>query len=982
MAASFDSSPAMRSLAQLSDFASLFTQSARILTLRFGSGSGIDGNALLPHRLKGEEALSECYRFDLECLSPDAHLELKDVLGLPVEIGLLLADGGCRVLSGLVTEAKQLGSDGGFAKYGLAIEPALAVLRHRANCRVFQDQSVPEIVAAILDEHIGANAVFAMSFQHRSELTKDYPPRSYCLQYRESDLAFIERLLREEGISYRFAFGDAADTRDTDTRQQDVPTHTLVLFDDAFSLNQAAQGKVRFHRADGTEGEDSIKQWEAARQIQSGLSSLASFDYKRVSLLAGAEQMASAQGESGNSLASTLEHYDPQTAYYGSNTDDVSRYAALRQQGRDLKTKSFSGRGTARALSVGHWFELANHPVHDQDTPEDRQFLVTRLSFEAENNLPKEAASAFTPSPLAGANRGERDATVYRNSFQAVRRGIPVVPEFASGHAKPKSLGPQTATVVGPADEEIYTDKMGRVKIQFHWQRQQDGYSNLNETSSTWVRVAYPSAGANWGHQHIPRIGQEVLVNFIENDIDRPIITGVIHNGTHNPPTFSGAGSLPANKTLSGIKTKEYKGSHYNELLFDDSTGETRAKLSSEHGKTQLNQGYLIHPRMEGKGEPRGEGFELRTDHAGAVRAAKGLIVSADARPNATGRQLDRQEALAQLSAALELANDLSDTAEHQLANKTETGKDNQLIDGDRQAGRSAKSGHQQHLRDVVESLERGSNTDKDAKGGNKDQAGGQGVILMSAPAGIALATPNSMTISTGGNFDQVSQRDTNQTTGRRWVHNVGESISLFVSGVAAGTSGKIKETLKLIAAKGKVQIQAQSGEMELTADKDLKLASVTQDITAAAKDGIVATSGGGYARIKGGNIDIHCPGTLEIRAANIVLSGPDGMNMPPLVLPQPLEKMAYSQRLDWEGIPETWVPMPETHQTAVQKESAPLTVLMRGPEQPETRAVLSNAADKVRYLGNLQAGWEVEEFIDLPAAGTWDELDTGDEYD
>jgi type VI secretion system secreted protein VgrG len=167
----------------------------------------------------------------------------------------------------------------------------------------------------------------------------------------------------------------------------------------------------------------------------------------------------------------------------------------------------------------------------------------------------------------------------------------------------------------------------------------------------------------------------------------------------------------------------------------------------------------------------------------------------------------------------------------------------------------------------------------------------------MSAPAGIALATPNSMTISTGTNFDQVAQRDTNQTTGRRWVHNVGESVSLFVSGIVTGSKSAIKETLKLIAAKGKVQIQAQSDEMEVTADKDLKLSSVTRDITAAAKDGIVVTSGGAYARIKGGNIDIHCPGTLEIRAARIVLSGPDGMQVAMPEMPVPGEHL-YSQRL------------------------------------------------------------------------------------
>ena len=878
----------------VADFASLFDQTARILKLRFGEGSGVGESTLLPQVLRGREALSECYRYELDCLSPDTHLELKLLLGLPVEVSVLLADGGYRVLSGLVTEARQLGSDGGFAKYGLVIEPALAILRHRTNSRVFQDKSVPEIVGTILDEHIASNAGFAQSFQHRALLSKDYPQRSYCLQHGESDRAFIERLLREEGISYRFSFSEETDTRNDDSEQQAVPTHTLILFDDAYVLDAAAQEKIRFHRADGTEGEDTITQWSAARQIQSGASALASFDYKAVSLHRGDDSTQRNQGEGGDGLSSTLEHYDPQTLYYG-GPDDMARYATLRQQARDQNTKGFTGQGTARALSAGTWFELADHPNHDQDGQEDRQFLVTELSFEARNNLPDlsspvsgegaaegapRSGGASTGVPLAD-GEGQTDASpVYTNTFQALRRGIPVVPEYTQAHSKPRSTGPQTATVVGPAGEEIYTDALGRIKIQFHWQRQRDGHADLNETSSTWVRVAYPSAGGNWGHQYIPRIGQEVLIDFIEGDIDRPIVAGVVHNGAQLPPTFSDAGSLPANKTLSGIKTKEYKGSQYNELLFDDTTGETRTKLSTEHGKTQLSLGYLIHPRTEGKGEPRGEGFELRTDEAGALRAANGLILSTDARHDATGKQLDRQEAQSQLDAAFELANTLSDTAVHQLANQAETGKDDTLTEQASQAGQKKNTGHQHHLREAVRAFEKGSNTDTTkppsptsgggAGGEGNPGEGGQPLILLSAPAGIALATPNSMTLATGTNLDQVSQRDTNQTSGRRWIHNVGESISIFV----AGSIAKIKETIKLIAAKGKVQIQAQSDEIELTADQHMKFTAVKGQILARASEHITLTSGGGYIRLQGGNIEVHCPGVVSFKASQYVLQG------------------------------------------------------------------------------------------------------------
>ncbi|WP_230369789.1 type VI secretion system Vgr family protein [Paludibacterium denitrificans] len=193
--------------------------------------------------------------------------------------------------------------------------------------------------------------------------------------------------------------------------------------------------------------------------------------------------------------------------------------------------------------------------------------------------------------------------------------------------------------MVGPAGEEVYTDARGRIKVQFHWQRPDEHPTlgaNLDDQSSCWLRVAMPSAGANWGHQFIPRIGQEVLVDFIEGDIDRPVIVGVLYNGSHATPAFSGAGALLTNKTLSGIKSKEHQGGQYNELLFDDTPGEVRAKLSSESGKTQLNQGFLTQPRTNGKAQPRGNGFELRTDQHGAIRAAHGLLLTTEAQNGAS----------------------------------------------------------------------------------------------------------------------------------------------------------------------------------------------------------------------------------------------------------------------------------------------------------------------------------------------------------
>ncbi|WP_337882549.1 type VI secretion system tip protein VgrG, partial [Chromobacterium haemolyticum] len=428
--------------------------------------------------------------------------------------------------------------------------------------------------------------------------------------------------------------------------------------------------------------------------------------------------------------------------------------------------------------------------------------------------------------------------------------------------------------------DEIYTDAQGRIKVQFHWQRPEEHAqfgANLDEKSSCWLRVAMPSAGAGFGHQFIPRIGQEVLVSFIEGDIDRPLVTGVFYNGSHPTPDFSGAGSLPANKTLSGIKSKEHRGEGYNELLFDDTPGEVRAKLSSESGKTQLNQGFLTHPRSNGKAQPRGEGFELRTDQHGAIRAAHGLLLSTEAQNGAGGKQLAREHAQSQLQSAVALSQALAETATGQLADSMETGPD-EIGDDNAKSGKK-DTGHLLHQLDALAAWEAGSNTDKDGKTA-KDQAGQQPQLILSGPAGIASVTEQSQTLAAGTNLNLVAQRDANHTTGRRWIHNVGKNISLFVAGV------KDKIGIKLIAAKGKVQIQAQSDAMEITADKDVTITSCKQRIEINAKKEILFTAGGAYFRIAGGNIEVHAPGTVSVKGASHNLSGPDSLGKPLPVLP------------------------------------------------------------------------------------------------
>ncbi|WP_434633152.1 type VI secretion system Vgr family protein [Chromobacterium sp. CV08] len=874
--------------ALLASFASAFGQDRRVLTLRLGTGQ-IAAEQLLPLSLQAEEGLSQPCRYTLTCLSPDTHIELKSLLGQPARIGIEDASGGESIRCGVVSQARQAGADGGFAQYQLTIEPPFALLRHRKTSRVFQDLSVPDIVRQILSEHQAANPAFA-HVQTLDIQVKPAQPRSYTLQYRESDFDFIVRLIHEEGYAWRFLHLD-----------DDGSQVELAIFDDAHSLPGSKLERVRFHRSDATEEEDGLTGWESACQIVPGGTALASYDYKPVYALQSGDQSRIDQGQAGQSLQSSLTHYDAPGLYYAGDEEQLGQYATLRQQANDLQAKSFSGTGSVRGLLPGEWFRLDEHPAHDSDAPASREFVVTGQTFQARNNLPTDLAQHI------GA---EQDAASFTTSIQAQRRGIPLTPAYAgTTHAKPTSQGSQTATVVGPAGEEVHTDEQGRVKVQFHWQRPEEHPTigaAMDDKSSCWLRVAMPSAGAAWGHQFIPRIGQEVLVNFIEGDIDRPLITGVLYNGSHPPPDFSGAGSLPANKTLSGIKSKEHQGGSYNELLFDDTPGEVRAKLSSEPGKTQLNQGFLTHPRSNGKAQPRGEGFELRTDNHGAIRAAHGLLLSTEAQNGAGGKQLAREHAQSQLQSAVALSQALAETATTQLADTMETGPDG-IGEDNAKAGKKAK-GHIQYQLDALAAWEAGSNTDKDGKTA-KDQAGQQPQLVLSGPAGIASLTEQSQTLAAGANLNLVAQRDANHTTGRRWIHNVGKHISLFVAGV------KDKAAMKLIAAKGKVQILAQSDSMELTADKDISITSCKERITVAAKEEILLTSGGAYIRIKGGNIEVHCPGTVSIKGAQHNLSGPASMTVTHPDYPKSIPKVPLTLHMDQapQGGGSSWTGMPYT---------------------------------------------------------------------
>ncbi|TDR82636.1 type VI secretion system Vgr family protein [Paludibacterium purpuratum] len=816
----------------LASFATAFNQESRALSLALADS--FSAEQLLPLEVVGEEGVSRAYRYRLTCLSPDCAIELKTLLGLPARFGIAGADGVETVRCGVVSKVELLGSDGGFARYALTVESPFSLLRHRKTSRVFQDVSVPDIVKKIFAEHAAANAVFAR-VQTLDLHVRDARPRRYCLQYRESDFDFVERLLSEEGYAWRFDHSDDASGSSPGT----IPQVKLVVFDDSFNLPEAAVCRVRYHRADATEAEDGLTDWQASRQIVPGSVALASFDYQPVSTRHAGDDSRIEQGRSGAALQASLQDYDSPGLHYAGDIEQLARYAQLRQQAHDLQAKAFQGSGPVRGLAAGQIFRLDDHPAHEQDRREQREFVVTQQSFTARNNLPTDLAQ------IAG--MGDRTAQVpFHTQFQAQRRGIRLTPPYAdSKHAKPTSLGSQTATVVGPAEQEVYTDRFGRLKVQFHWQRQGESPADLDDKSSCWLRMAMPSAGAGFGHQFLPRVGQEVLVDFIENDIDRPVIIGVLYNGSHPTPGFSGVGRLPANKTLSGIKSKEHQGSQYNEWLFDDTPGEVRAKFSSEHAKTQLNLGFLTHPRQDGKAEARGEGAELRTDASLALRAAQGVLLTTYARLQASQNQLAREETLELLDQCAELFQAFGDyAAQHQA------------LPLDRSV--------QQALIAQLKAWEHGSNT------APKQSGGGAPLMSLAAQGGLSYSTPAGIVGYAGLNYDLAAKKHLQCSAGEQYSVQAGNGISLFAQ------SGD----MRLIAHQGPMLLQAQHNSLTAEAEQNIRLSVVNGEVLVHAPTIRLVSNAGSFIKLDG-NITLGTPGKIFQQANAKHMSGPAGDSVP-----------------------------------------------------------------------------------------------------
>ena len=827
------------------------TGANRPIRLRLSTERGPVDDLLLVKHVNGVETVCGGLEYRLLCVASKAGLPLKQFNAMPVELQFVTDTGRLRSACGIVAHAAEGESDGGLATYQLVVCDALTLMEQRINTRIFRDASEIDITHTILREWRQNNAVMARAFDFSLLHMKSYPAREFTMQYNESDAAFLRRLWKRRGLAWFFQAGQA-----TESGSKEVSGHTLVLFDNNQSLLQNAAGTVRYHRDDGTEKRDSITAWHALRSLTAGKVSRHSWDYLQAWPSETEETSSNDQGVLGNQFAAGLDDYQVDVPHAGNDAADYRNLAMLRMQGHEYQAKYFEAESGGRELCVGQWIVVTGHPEIDAHAKEEREFVITKLRIDAENNLPKaindRVLRLFRLNKWradddglaqASAERGAR----YTNRFTCVRRAIPIVPVYDPRIDLPRTEM-QSVTVVGPGEEEVYCDRHGRVKVRFpacrpadHVHAQGAGASE-SDRDSAWVRVASSWTGELYGAISLPRAGDECLVSFLGGDPDKPVITGRVHGGRTPPPAFSHRGHLPGNRFLSGIKSREVKGLRYNQLRMDDTPGQISAQLASEHGHSQLNLGHLTHARNDGKGEQRGEGAELRSDEHVALRAAKGLLLTAWKRLNAVDSQLARAEYLSLMEQCLEQCRTLGNYA-----------ADNQALPVDDRP--------QAELHSKFQRWENGSNTAPDGLDG------GAALIGVTAPEGISFATSKAIVSYAASNIDSVAQQHMQLTAGQHFNLNAGQGVSLF------SHHGGIRA----IAHHGKFLLQSQHDDTELNSAKNVKVTATDGKIVMMAKEIQLIAEDGSFIKI-GGGITLGTNGDIKHQAANFPFSGPATM--------------------------------------------------------------------------------------------------------
>ena len=742
-------------------------------------------------RFEGLEQLSVRYHYSVRFTCSASELTAGMFLNQPA---LLTMKGGellhalpVKFVHGVVTHFRRLTGSCDQVSHEIIIEPYLSLLGKQFRThRFFINKSVPEVVSEILQEHA------LHGWEYEFTLTQSYPKREQINQYQESDLAFIERLLAEVGIFYFF-------TLQPDTRTEVVhfaDQQSAYEFDKRLALNSPS--------GMSDSGADSVWGLNILHQVAPAGVTTKDYNHREAQKVLQSARADITGGEGEEMRYGEVYHYKP----------------------RHLET----GDAFDPAAETGNFWARLDHERFLAE-----QTLITGFSTDA--GLRPGQVLTITdnsvPSTLPGVL--QQPVGVIRAGFSgsrkdALRVTLAAVPYSETQcwrpalKARPKVSGTLTARVSSPKSGDIYAHQTAeglyRVKFDADQDSKQQGYESM------LLRLAKPYGGDTYGI-HFPLIqGTEVAVAFHEGDPDRPYIAHALHDSRHPDHVTQ------ANHTRNVIRTPAN-----NKLRMEDKRGEEHVKLSTEYGgKTQLNLGHNV----DAQRALRGEGFELRTDQWGAIRAGKGIFISADRQELAGGLQLDMHEAVANLQAALQDAKGIHSAAEKAKA---------ELADIERQKAL------------LMESM-----TDL------KKQA-----LLFSAPAGIAQVTPASIQLSSGENVIVTSGADTDVSVAKKFRLGVKETISLFAQWMG----------IKIFASKGKVEIQAQGDAMDLLAKKTLSIASKDEQVIITAATELVLSCGGAYIRLKDGEIEVGAPGNVRVKSIGIQKMAPATLNAS-IELPDP----------------------------------------------------------------------------------------------
>ena len=813
----------------------------RAISIQF-SNAELNSQIML-QRIDGYHGINYGLSAELICLSTNPYIELKQFIGCQIAVDQVTDSGQLFRTTGIVTGASQGQSDGAFSLYRLTMQDATSLWHKRRNSRVFMNKSVVDIIEVIFKEWQSKSPLFASSLQlETSGLTKTYDVRPFSMQSNESDYAYLARIMREESINWVVDESSYIVT----TNSQSIEAQKLRLIDDNNQFQSLGRRTIRYHRTNATEQYDSITSFIAQRQLQPTAIHVQRWQADSLSQEDASGAVVSLHKHSfqrdNESLSleqawnispawiSDLKGEDQATASSNSQLEKLNMHL---NQYQSLQAKYFTAHSSVRDTQVGYWFQLLDYPELEKNhSQHDKEFLILNKHFYNQNNLPKDIQDQVEKLLTLSHWQTSKDSEQERqaNEFVVVRRNINVVPEYDPLKHRPMAHV-QRAKVVSDG-EEIHVDEWGRIKVRFLFTRTDDhahdggAGANNSDTDSAWVDVLTPWAGEGYGARFLPRKDEIVVIDFFDGNIDRPFVTGRIHEAQRSPTKFDIKGQLPDTKKLSGIRSKEVGGMGYNQLRFDDTTGQISAQLHSSHGATQLNLGNLSHPKESATSEGRGEGFELRTDRAGAIRS-KGLYISTFVQSNATDIHLEAKEAVQNFTESLESMKALSEYAVKQKAEAADM---------------------LENINQYIKTIESQWSDLKATK---------EALMLLASPDSISLVSGKDIHINALDSVTVGSGQSINVSTDEHLILNAKKKVSLFAG----------EEDLKIYAAKGKFDLQSQDNVLDVSARLDVKITSSEGKVEIHSPTEIVFKAKDSALKINGDGVTVITPNKFTAKA-------------------------------------------------------------------------------------------------------------------